>query len=97
MLILYGTCEEVRPHFFRDTILVFNLIEMVKTRGMITKKKTEKKKAKNTAKMHLNKINATTQFSSIEDMLKMCRPFTVLVERCNTLHIHRSTKGEHLE
>lgn len=62
MHILYTVFKKVRPHFFLETILIIISIKMVKTRRIISqnsdvcpKTKTEVKKSKTTAKLHLNK------------------------------------------
>lgn len=51
-----------------------------------TKQKSETKKSKTTAK-NLNKKKIKSQFPSTEELLKLCRPFTVSIRRCNTIAI----------
>lgn len=66
---------------------------MVNTRRMILqnsgvrpKNKTEVKRLKTTTKLNLNKKKKKIHFSSTEELLKLCRPFTVSIKRFSTLH-----------
>lgn len=77
---------------------------MVKTRRMILqnsdvhlKNKIDLKKSKTTAKLDLNKKKTKIQLPSIEELMSLCRPFTVSIRRCNTFHtLMKKNEGKFL-
>lgn len=48
--------------------------------------KNERKAKKNFLSKNLNKMKTKNQFPSIEELMKLCRPFTVTITRCETFH-----------
>lgn len=46
------------------------------------------------SKKETKKVPIETKYASIDDLLKLCRPFKVVLLRCNCNSIHKPVKGK---